>query len=374
MEQVLGHIAYSQNLQRLLPSNTLINPFWLPIHSQMSSWEARIPVYNRNWSVRAGVKVRQSLQQLTAKTSIDGMFVHTQVLGVLIPDWVRRYPTVISLDATPLQYDHLGEAYNHSKDPAWMEQLKFQMNQKMFHLASHISSWTQWAKDSLVSDYGIPGEKITVIPPGVNIHDFAGARQQDNQSDHPVKIIFVGGDFKRKGGYLLLDAFRTLLESHPSGNLELHVLTKSRLQEEPCLFVHRDIYPGDPRLGELFTAADIFVLPTTGDCLPMALQEAGASALPLISTRVGGIPEIVIPGESGFLIDVGDGRGLVQALSRLIEDGPLRRKMGARALQLIRERFDATANTQKLLEVIKAQVDARRNPTSGRETGPIVNT
>lgn len=361
LEQVLGHVTHSLNIQRLAVEDPDLQPYWLPVYYEMGPMEARLPVYNNNWSVRAGWKVRRSLQRLRASSAIDGLFIHTQVLGVLIPDWIRCFPTVVSMDATPLQYDELGSVYGHSQDSPRMEQFKFSMNQRMYNLASHLVTWTSWAKESLVADYQVPAEKITVIPPGVDVERFTSAAEDFQiQKDGPVKILFVGGDLKRKGGYLLLDAFRSLRETRPIGSLELHLVTRSDVPPEPGVFVHQDILPGDVRLIQHFSSADIFALPTDGDCLPMVLAEASASGLPSISTRVGGIPEIVIDRETGFLINPGDGQALIEGLTRLLEDADLRHRMGARARQLVCSQHNAAKNVPRLLELVKAQVDTRR--------------
>lgn len=370
LEQGLGHVTHSLNIKRLAVQDSDLHPYWLPIGYEMNSREARLPVYNNNWTVRAGWKVRRALRRLAAQSEIDGLFIHTQVLGVLVPDWIRRYPTIISMDATPLQYDQLGSVYDHGKDPAWMERIKFLMNRWMYSLASHLVTWSNWAKDSLVEDYEVAPEKITVIPPGVDLEQFSKNREGLRaKTGRPVKVLFVGGNFKRKGGYLLLDAFRTLRESLPSEAVELHLVTYSDVAEESGVFVHRDIRPGDERLPYHFATADIFVLPTEGDCSPMVLPEAGANALPLISTRVGGIPEIVVDGETGLLIDPGDGGALAKALSKLVKDAYLRRSMGARAQKLIFEQHNAATNVSRLLDVIKGQVDTRKNQALERQAG-----
>ncbi len=291
LEQVLGHVTHSLNIQRLAAEDPDLHAFWMPVYYEMNSIEARLPVYNKNWSVRAGWKVRRLLQQQRAKSSMDGLFIHTQSLGVLIPDWIRRFPTVVSLDATPLQYDELGSMYGHTKDSPRIEKIKFSLNQRIFNLVSHLTTWTYWTKDSLVKDYGISADKITVIPPGVDLERFSSIpKKTRGKLDLPIQILFVGGDFKRKGGYLLLEAFRTLRETHPTDSLELHLVTQSDVPHEPGVFVYQDIHPGDVRLIQRYASADIFVLPTGGDCLPMVLSEAGASALPSVSTRVGWHP------------------------------------------------------------------------------------
>jgi glycosyltransferase involved in cell wall biosynthesis len=77
----------------------------------------------------------------------------------------------------------------------------------------------------------------------------------------------------------------------------------------------------------------VFVLPSYNEGLPMAILEAMSWGLPIISTPVGGIPEVVIPDRHGFLVTPGDIEGLTAAIERAIDDEPLRLSLGDNARQ-----------------------------------------
>jgi glycosyltransferase involved in cell wall biosynthesis len=360
IEQALGHITHTKNLQNNIAPGSDIQPYWLPVPYETTGWAARLPLYRSNWTVRSGLRARRALADLSRAHKLDGLFIHTQVPGVLISDWARRYPTVVSLDATPVQYDQLGEVYHHSPGPEWLEKLKYRMNCNLFRAATHLVAWTNWTKASLVSDYHLPPGKITVVHPGVTPDQWSCPSRPLSEStgkagQPPVRILFVGGDLARKGGDLLWEVFRELRITYPA--VELHLVTKTSLPAEPGVFLYNDLGPNDPRLIQLYHQADLFVLPTLGDCLPMVLSEAGAAGLPCISTRVAGIPEIITDGKSGLLIPPKDGRALKAALVRMIEDPELRRRMGARAEQIVRQQFDSAKNTDQLLALLKETID-----------------
>ena len=82
---------------------------------------------------------------------------------------MRRVPTVVSLDATPVNFDRVGSAYSHSVSNPAFEAAKRAVNRRTFGAAAGIVTWCRWAADSLREDYGVPGEKIRVIPPGVDV-------------------------------------------------------------------------------------------------------------------------------------------------------------------------------------------------------------
>jgi glycosyltransferase involved in cell wall biosynthesis len=121
--------------------------------------------------------------------------------------------------------------------------------------------------------------------------------------------------------------------------------------------------PNSTSLKQLYFNSDIFCLPTYGDCLPMVVSEAGASGLPVVSTRLAAIPEIVQDGETGFLLPAGNAQALIATLKRLASNPDLRLQMGERARAVVRQHFDAERNTSRLLEVLKYVVDEARNKT-----------
>jgi len=358
LEQTLGHRTHSQNLQTNVPKDPTIRPVWGPIEWNLTGIAARLPVYNSNWTVRAGLRARRTLARLQRQTPVDALFIHTQVPAVFMSDWMQRIPTLVSLDATPQQYDALGAHYAHQRGPVWLERIKWRLNAHCFAQARQLVAWSHWTKAGLIEEYAVPAAKIAVIPPGVTSREWLRPRPR-TQQDGPVKILFVGGDLQRKGGDLLLNAFRALRQeaANQAGKLapaiELHLVTRDPIPAEPGVFVYHTMQPNSAALKALFHTSDIFCLPTYGDCLPMVLSEAGAAGLPLIATDVGGISEIVKDGENGFLIPPGDEGALTTALRTLIAEPVLRLTQGARAVTRIEREFDAERNTERLLELMK---------------------
>ena len=232
-------------------------------------------------------------------------------------------PTVISLDATPKQYDRLGEFYTHDVGPRWLESIKERANRSCFHRAAHIITWAHWTKESLVDEYGVDPADVTVIPPGVDTGRWVSSGERVD--DGTVRILFVGGNLIRKGGHHLLEAFGRLRQELGEG-VELHLVTTSDVMPAPGVTVYGRMTPNSPELVELYHRCDVFCLPTLGDCLPMVLPEAGAAGLSLVSTDVGAISEIVRHGETGLLVAAGDVDGLVAALERLVRDPELRQR------------------------------------------------
>lgn len=357
LEQSLGHVTHTQNLQAHLVRDQEVELHWRLIPWEARGWMAHLPIYATNWTVRAGLRARQAIRDLVETTALDALFIHTQVPAVLSTRWLRRVPTVVSLDATPLQIDELGRAYSHRRGPGWAEHFKWQLNRSCFQAARHLVTWSEWAKRGLAEHYDVPAEKVTVIPPGVNVADWARPTPRQTGAG-PLRILFVGADFARKGGPTLLEAFRALGRT----DVELHLVTRQALPPEPGVTVYNGMQPNSPALRALFHRCDIFCLPTLGDCLPMALAEAGAAGLPLVSTAVAAIPEIVRDGETGLLVPPDDPAALAAALRRLVDDPAARWRMGEQAAALVRRDHDVRRNARRLIQVLKWAADAAYQP------------
>jgi glycosyltransferase involved in cell wall biosynthesis len=361
LEQTLGHVTHADNLRSIISADRMIRATWCPIAFGVDGVAARLPGYRSNWTVRAGVRARRSVRRAHRDDRLDALFVHTQVPAVLLGRWMRRIPTVVSLDATPLQYDELGDAYSHGVGPPRVEQAKHALNVRCFRAARQLVTWSSWAKVGLVDGYGVDPQRVRVIPPGVWCDRWVtpppGAPTRG--TDDVVRILFVGADLARKGGDVLLTAFELLRADHGPG-VELHLVTKSEVPPAPGVYRYGDLDPNSDELKALYHRCDIFCLPTRADCLPMVLSEAGAAGLPLVSTAVAAIPEIVSDGRTGLVVPPGDVAALARALSTLVTDPQRRTRLGDAARALVLEHYDASKNASSIVALMIDIAGARR--------------
>jgi glycosyltransferase involved in cell wall biosynthesis len=114
---------------------------------------------------------------------------------------------------------------------------------------------------------------------------------------------------------------------------------------------------------ELLAAADVFVLSSRSEALPMSIIEAMAAGLPVVSSGVGGVPELVADGETGFVVPPGDPAALAGALSRLIADPDLRRRMGTAGRARAETLFDLPSFHRAHLDLYARALTARGLPT-----------
>lgn len=163
-------------------------------------------------------------------------------------------------------------------------------------------------------------------------------------------MLFVGGDFARKGGKVLLEAF----ESGLRDRCTLDIVTKDEINPpHSSVRVHRGLTPNSPQLRQLYDEADLFVFPTLGDCTPIAIMEAMASGLPVLATNVGAIAEEVDDGKTGFLLPPEDPRAIVEAVNTLLDDPQKLVTMGVAGRTKAAKCFNGEYNYKALIALIK---------------------
>jgi glycosyltransferase involved in cell wall biosynthesis len=336
MEQTLGSITHYLNLRRhetVLPG---YRPKWLPVEYHGS----KLP-----WTITGSLAARRALGPVLDQ--VDGIFMHTTTLAPLTVDYFRRKPTILSSDGTHLNKRGMREAYGLKPERLATEQTKRILYREVFARANGFVAWSNWAKDSFVNDYGCREEDVAVIPPGIDLEDFAGGAREHELP----RILFVGGDFARKGGDLLLDVFRRRLR----GKAELALVTRAELPAEPGVQVYRNLQPNSQGLRDLYRSSDIFVLPSRADCYSLVCMEALAAGLPVVATRVGGIPDLLREGETGHLIDVDDAAALGDAVEALVKEPSRRQAMGRSGRREATTSFDSRENTRRLFEFVRTR-------------------
>jgi glycosyltransferase involved in cell wall biosynthesis len=108
----------------------------------------------------------------------------------------------------------------------------------------------------------------------------------------------------------------------------------------------------------LLAASDVFVLPTLTEALPTVLAEAMAARLPLVASRVGGIPEMIADGQNGFLLKPEDLGGLITACNHLLENPEKRADMSAESWKIVRQKFSVERQVEQLKELYLEQLQA----------------
>ncbi|WP_043365641.1 glycosyltransferase [Cupriavidus sp. WS] len=208
-----------------------------------------------------------------------------------------------------------------------------------------------------VLDIGFPSEKVHVHYIGIDV----GAIIPREAGDEKFVILHVARLVEKKGTEYLLRAFSKISDMFP--DLILVIIgdgpLRSSLENLACSLgvVRKVIFKGaqshEVVLSEMRSAA-LFVLPSvtarSGDAegLGMVLLEAAALGVPLIGTRHGGIPEVVIDGETGYLVPERDVAALAEGIRRMLSSPAVRAQMGRAARAMVESKFDIRRQAAKL--------------------------
>jgi len=339
---------------------------WAPVsHYTPPDLPSRLRFLPDPLLMRARV-LQQAMPLLSRLSDLDAVMIHLFEAELIcaLRSYLARAPLLVSsTDEAPIVDPSRYPLYpSELSKPAWRRRLRLALDFWRIRRMSYFIPFSQWAADILVEGCGAPAERVRAIHVGLDLDlwSFPQAARRGSK----IRILFVGGDFARKGGNLLLDVFRAQFQ----GTAELHLVTRQAPPDlPPDVFVHSDYVPNDPRFAELYASVDMLVVPTTADTGPLwVFMEAMAMGLPIIGTDTGSNSELVRHGETGYIVPVADGQGLARAIQSLSCDPELRLGMGRRGRQLVESKYNAAVNVPLILRCLKDVVDGQRARGGGR--------
>jgi glycosyltransferase involved in cell wall biosynthesis len=217
--------------------------------------------------------------------------------------------------------------------------------------AAAVVTVSDTLRTNLIRYEAFPARRVHVVKNGIELpaprRTRAAVRAELDLGDRPVAGI-VARLAPVKNHPLLLQAWKLVLQEVP-GAVLLVVGDGSASSRTRALAADLGLGEAVRFLGqrrdipEILQALDVFVLASLSEGLSLTLLEAEAAALPIVATRVGGNPEVVIDGETGFLVPSGAPAPMAAALQRLLRDAALRARMGERGRSFYRAHFTLQA-------------------------------
>lgn len=362
LNTTLGNLTRYENLRKYAERDPEIEFTWAPAsHHTPDELRSSLRFLPAPLFMRARM-LQQAWPVLAELDKMDAVMVHLFEADVLcaLRSYLRRQPALISsTDEAPItdrtNYPLYPAELNKSR---WRQSLRLSLDRWRVRRSQAFIPFSSFVAGILVRDCAVPERQVHPIHVGMDLELWrSDPRPVTNDADaaRRFRILFVGGDFVRKGGAMLLEVFKSRFQH----NAELHLVTKQAPRElPPHVVVHDDFLPNDPRLTALYAASDVLVVPTTADLGPLwVFLEAMAMRLPVIGTRVGASTEVIRHGDNGFVIDTHDAASLGDAIQTLMDDAPLRRQMGENGRRLIERDFNASVNVPKILGVMKNAVN-----------------
>lgn len=249
------------------------------------------------------------------------------------------------------------------------ERLRAQASLHAFRRADAVVAVSSAAAARLAHQAGISLARVHVLPNGIELNRFDPMVDRERRDrlrsalglGHDDPLVLVPAVLRPgKGHDVVLDATAAVRAQHPGlrilfagdGPLEPELRARAKTLPDAVAFLgQRSDMP------DLMAACDVVVLPSLAEALPTVLMEAAAAARPVLATRVGGTPEVVVDGETGLLVPPSDPHQLAAALTALVGNRTRARDMGQAALRQARAQFGIDRQVRRTVELWAAVCD-----------------
>jgi glycosyltransferase involved in cell wall biosynthesis len=256
--------------------------------------------------------------------------------------------------------------------PGWMARLNRFVKESIYRLIRlHIVSPSQWMA-SLISSSKLYQNPIHLIYNGVDCLSLSSVNREEIKSclgirnNHKV-ILFCGGKklagqlpAERKGWKFLFSAMNTIIKKHPDIRLLYIGDPIDFAYSFPCSFITE---ADRNQMNKYYSISDLFILPTIADNFPLTILEAMAYSVPIISTNVGGISEMIIPGETGLLCPPRDAAALAEKIDYALSNPEHCMKMAEKSYKRFNEMFTFNRMIDQYEEVLKKTIVDRLKKT-----------
>lgn len=285
-------------------------------------------------------------------SDFDALVFQTYHASVPYGEVLGERPGILALDSTP----RLDWRRNRLSGGGIKNRLRWrggqiladQLVRASFRNMYHFFAWSETVKRSLVNDYGVPSERIDVTYVPVPVRPGSTER-----APGPPRLLFVGNDFRRKGGPLLVRVF----DEHFADRAELTVVSRDAAAYVDFSRTSATHLAGLTReeVIDRMQASDLFLFPSSSDALGIVLLEAVKCGLPVIACTSGSQGEIVQDGVNGVLLahDADESRW-VEALDRLLSDPELLGRMGRESLRIAERIWDRDRLSARLLSLLRS--------------------
>ncbi len=242
--------------------------------------------------------------------------------------------------------------------------------------ADVVVATSRYSRDRIVQAYGIPPDKVLVVPEPIDLATWAATASEEAAVPiEPPAVLTVAHMYPRKNLGTLLRAYASLRDAGvpfqgwmvgegPSRRAWERLRDRLGLRD-------RVTFLGTVSRRELihrYRTASLFCLPSRQEGFGIVFLEAMASGLPIVAARAAAVPETVAEGEVGLLTDPDDPEGLAGALQRLLENGALRRALGAAGRRRV-EDYRAARVAQQFLVSVRDALAGVPSRSAGARTG-----
>jgi glycosyltransferase involved in cell wall biosynthesis len=262
----------------------------------------------------------------------------------MLPEMVPEIPCWVALDATfaelmrsPWFAPTPLARWFHPLTMAWLTERE----RRLFRHATGLLPWSQHVVESLRQYHPGLSAPVHRLPPSMRD---PGVPAGDRRGNGRPRVLFVGGDFRRKGGPALVEAWRSGLRE----TCDLDIVTRDQIPAMPGMEVHRGVEAGTGKWRELWERASLFVFPSSLETFGIVLLEAQAFGVPVVSSNVGAAREILEDGRAGWLLDDVAPTTIRKAVAGALAAPAERERRSAAGRARFLSRYELSANAGRL--------------------------
>ncbi len=367
-ENTLGHTSYLPRYAaeftrrpELGVAPRLIDALPLPAHlKRLGDGSIRglrrfgLDFHATRWRVATSRHLREQLERLQRRERIDAVVVNTQSMGLELTALDPAIPILVGLDATFTQLAN-SPWFAPNSASRWLQPLTLRgllrRERQLYSRVTRFLPWSEPVRNSLVTEYGVDPGRISVLPPSMA----APSRRSERDPGRAARrsqILFVGGDFIRKGGPLLMECHQRFLAERA----DLHLVTHGEVPSAAGVTVYRKLAAGSEAWRRRWTEADVFVFPSRLETFGIVLLEALAFEVPVVSSRAGAADSILENGALGDLLPALTVDALWRAIAGILDDPPAARRRAVQGRLRFDRDFELGGNAARLAGWIQESV------------------
>lgn len=264
---------------------------------------------------------------------------------------IPRVPAVIATDTTPKL---LRNQILRLNPPAWRRfalaasgHLQDYSLRRVLPRVRYFLPMSGWCSASLCADYGFPPSRCRVT-----LSPQPHAERRSSRAEGPLRLLFVGNDFQRKGGDMLLQAFRRSLFASCVLTIVSNDSTLMSIKLPDGVKLVSGLRTADD-VAPIYAHHDVLLYPSRMDQFSNVIAEAAMAGVPSISTDVGGVSDLVADGETGLLIPWGAGeKDWEESVLRLAKDEAFRQQLADNCYKFANDRLSLTRFSALIAEVL----------------------
>ncbi len=278
---------------------------------------------------------------------VESDVVHSHTWYAAMPGYFAKVlydvpyvATVHSLEPLrPWKEEQLGRSYHLS---SWIERVALENADRIVAVSSE-------SRDEILRLFNVKPERVVVIHNGVDLDIWKRTERDATLKDYNIDgeyVLFVGRTSRQKGMAYLLDAvpmidrrFRVVCCTSAPDTPEVEAEIAAKVAQHPDRVTWINTLLREEQYIELYSHARVFACPSVYEPFGIINLEAMACERPVVASAVGGIKEVVVPGETGLLVPPADPKALADALNHVLLQPDLARGMGLKGRKRVEELF-----------------------------------